>query len=128
MGIREIINRLRRKKAEDEVEIPADWATQEPVVVEPVVEEAVCAPYQQGNKVRFSLGRNKVRISKLMFVIYVVLSLGMVRANPSILLLFVPTILIIMDYIRCIEKLDTFDSWSRPEEIKFDLDNLTSLE
>lgn len=128
MGLRKYLKKLRRKEEEEEVIIPEDWATQEPIEVEPVVEETVWPPYQKEKKVRFSLGKNKSRISKLMFVVYVILSLGTVSANSSLLLLFVPTILIIMDYIRCLEKLDTQDSWARPEEKKIDLGDIASIE
>ncbi len=128
MGLRKYIKKLRRKEEEEEVIISDDWATQKPIEVEPVAEETTWPPYQKEKKVRLSLGKNKSRISKLMFVVYVVLSLGTVSANSSLLLLFVPTILIIMDYIRCLEKLDTQDSWAKPEETKIDFDNIASIE
>lgn len=129
MSLKKLVNKYlgSRKKKEEEPEVPKDWATrpQEPEL-EP--EASVWPPVEVKRRKRFVLGDRKIKGAKAMFVVYVLLAVGTIRAAPWILVLFIPTILLIMDYIRCNETLKAMGAWSEVEENKRDLDNIASVE
>ena len=112
------------------IETPSDWASQSVPIVTTLgdLEESVWPPVEVKKRKRFVLGERKIKLAKGMFVVYVLLTVGALRASPWILVLFVPTILLIMDYIRCNETLKKLGAWSEVEEPKIDLDNIASIE
>lgn len=115
-----------RKKKEEEPEVPEDWATR-PQELELEPEESVWPPIEVKRRKRFVLGERKIKGAKAMFVVYVLLAIGTIRAAPWVLVLFIPTILLIMDYIRCNETLKKMGAWSETEETKSDHDNIASV-
>ena len=126
----EFKQRFSRKDKPEEVEIPLDWANPgvpiSEVELESVVESS-WPPNKEKKGKRFVLGERKIKFAKGMFVFYFVITLWSIKASPYILVVFVPTVLLIWDYIRCNETLRKMGAWSK-EEIDDDLDNIASVE
>jgi len=121
MNVREIIQKLLPKKTKDEEPvIPLNWANQDKndglieLETEPVVESSWPNAVVKKGK-RFVLGERKIKIAKGMFVFYFVLSLWSIRVSPFVLIFFVPTVLLIWDYIRCQETLKKLGAWAKEE-------------
>ena len=133
--LREFIEKLlpkRKKKIdEDEPSFPLDWADPGVPIVSEVELESVSESSWPPNEVkkgkRFVLGERKIKLAKGMFVFYFLITLWSIKASPYILVVFVPTVLLIWDYIRCNETLRKMGAWSK-EEIDDDLDNIASVE
>ena len=123
-----IKQRFKKKDDPEEPEINHDWASHEKEVTEVgEVVESSWPPNTVKRKRKRIHGDTKIKFAKGMMVVYMVLSIGTFR-EPMILLLFVPTILIIMDYISCNRTLKKMGAWSETEEIKDDNDSITSVE
>jgi len=119
---------FKKKDATEEPEINPDWGSHEPEATESdEVVESSWPPNTVKRKRKIIHGDTKIKFGKVMMVVYMVLSIGTFR-EPMILLLFVPTLLIIMDYITCNRTLKKMGAWSETEEIKIDNDSIASVE
>ena len=123
-----IKQRFKKKDEPEEPEIERDWESHEREVAESgEVVESSWPPNTVKRKRKAIHGDTKIKFAKGMMVVYMILSIGTIR-EPMILLLLVPTLLLIMDYITCNQTLKKMGAWSETEEIKDDLNNIDSVE
>lgn len=112
----EALSRIRSPKDED-IEIPIEWATDpkiEPINTEPVAE---WPPKSDKKRLRpLNVHKHLVLIAKLLFLAYTALSIGFILQLPFGLVLTIPTLAVLIDYIRNDKIIKQLSNWWTPDE------------
>jgi hypothetical protein len=105
-----------RKERKQEDEVPPDWATLPPQPEEPME----VTPWPPADKPLRPLNAHRYILwaAKLLFLFYVLVSVMLALNAPIGLLFTLPTILVILDYIRSDRLYSQALSWFDPDEKK----------
>lgn len=113
--IKEALSRIIPPK-EEEIKIPADWA------IKPQIEKMNIETIEEwppkGDNTRHPLNIHKYLVwtAKILFLAYVALSIGFMIEMPFGLILSLPTVAVLLDYIRNDKIIKQVSSWLVPDE------------
>lgn len=124
MNLKKLLEKYKPPdKTDDVLEIPLEWLGEEPVETveetnEVVVEESVWPPVQSSRKLDFSFNYRRVTVlfAKILFVLYVLLSVGVVTSYPFMLVLFLPTALVCAAHVKDSKTMNQISTWFKPDE------------
>jgi len=118
MSLKAMLNRLRPPKKEEPPKIPPEWIGEAPAPVEAVepVAAPVWPPMPKMGSLKINPRRYFMWVAKALFFVYLLLSVGAAWRYPVVLIIFVPTILVILDYIRIDKIMRQAAGWWKPKE------------